>query len=75
MKIKKKSFFLVIAFHNFSSDCPLQIWPLKTYNKDISKTITASRLRFGQLIVDCESIKNLSLDYLSLCRYAPFKGS
>ena len=32
------------------SFCPFQIWPLKTCNKDISKLITASRLKLGQLI-------------------------
>ena len=31
---------------------PLQIWPLKTCNKDISKTITASSLKLSQLIED-----------------------
>ena len=34
------------------SYCPLQIWPLKTCNKDISKILTASSLKLGQLIED-----------------------
>ena len=34
--------------------CPLQIRPLKTCNKDISKTITASSLKLGQLVEDDE---------------------
>ena len=38
----------------FSSYCPLQIWTLKTCNKDIAKTIPASGLKFGQLIEDDE---------------------
>ena len=42
----EKSYFI------FSSNCPLQIWPLKNGNKDISKTITASSLKLGQLIED-----------------------
>ena len=37
-----------------SSYCPLQIWTLKTCNEDISKTIIASSLKFGQLIDDDE---------------------
>ena len=47
-------FFPVIALCIFSSYCPLQIWTSKTFNKDISKTITASSLRFGQLKEDGE---------------------
>ena len=38
----------------FFSYCPLQIWPLKTCNKDISKTVIASSLKPGQLIEDDE---------------------
>ena len=47
--------YLVIIKENvvfFSSYCPLQILTSKTCNKDISKTIIARRLRFGQLIED-----------------------
>ena len=68
-------FFELLPFTFLSSDCPLEILSSKTYNKDISKSITASSLRFGQLIEDCELIKNISLDYLPLWSYAPFKGS
>ena len=50
MKIKKK----VILF--FSNYLPLQIWTLKICNHDISKTITASSLKLGQLIDDDEEI-------------------
>ena len=53
-EIYKKEAFLVIAFYIFPSDCPMQIWSFRTYNKDIFKTITASSLIFGQLIEDCE---------------------
>ena len=38
----------------FSSYCPLQILALKTCNQDISKTITASSFKLGQLIEDNE---------------------
>ena len=48
MKIKKK----VIIF--FSNYLPLQIWTLKICIHDISKTITARSLNFGQLIEDDE---------------------
>ena len=34
----------------FSRNSPLQIWTSKVCYKDISKTITASSLRFGNLI-------------------------
>ena len=44
MKILKK----VILF--FSSYCLLQILAWKTCNQDISKTITASSIKLGQLI-------------------------
>ena len=33
----------------FLNSCPLQIWTLKTSNKDMSKTIKACSLRFCQL--------------------------
>ena len=46
------NFLKVILF--FLSYCPLQIWPLKTCNKDTSKNITASSLKPGQLIEDDE---------------------
>ena len=46
MKILKK----VILF--FSNYLPLQIWTLKIYNHDISKTITARSFKLGQLIED-----------------------
>ena len=36
----------------FSSYCPLQILALKTCNQGISKTITASSFKLGQLIED-----------------------
>ena len=42
----------VIIF--FSNYLPLQIWTLKVCNHDISKTITARSLKFGQLIEDDE---------------------
>ena len=48
VKIKKK----VILF--FSNCLPLQIWTLKIYNHDISKTITARSFKLGQLIKDDE---------------------
>ena len=48
VKIKKKVILL------FSSYCPLQIWTLKTCNEDISKTVIASGLKFGQLIEEYE---------------------
>ena len=44
----------VILF--FSNYLPLQIWPLKICNHDISKTITARSFKFGQLIEDDEKI-------------------
>ena len=47
MKIRKK----VVVFSNY---LPLQIWTLKICNHDISKTITAISLKFGQLIEDDE---------------------
>ena len=50
MKIKKK----VISL--FSNYLPLQIWTLKICNHDISKTITASSFKLGQLIEDDEQI-------------------
>ena len=48
MKIKEK----VILF--FSNNLPLQIWTLKMYNYDISKSITARSFKLGQLIEDDE---------------------
>ena len=36
------------------SYCPLQMWALKTCNKDISKIIKAISFNRGQLIEDCE---------------------
>ena len=61
MKFKKRffccCFFGLLPFTFFSSDCPLQILSSKTYNRDILKTITASCLRFGQMIEDYELIK------------------
>ena len=48
MKIRKK----VVLF--FSNYLPLQIWTLKIYNHDISKTITAMSFKLGQLIEDDE---------------------
>ena len=44
----------VISF--FPNYCPLQIWILKIYNKDISKTIIAVSLKLDQLIKDDEQI-------------------
>ena len=43
-------FFSSYSSMHFSSNCPLQIWTSNICIKDISKTITASSLRFGQLI-------------------------
>ena len=40
----------------FSNYLPLQIWTLKFYNHDISKTITARSFKIGQLIEDDEEI-------------------
>ena len=50
MKIKKK----VILF--FSNYLPLQIWTLKIYNHDISKSSTVRSFNLGQLIEDDEEI-------------------
>ena len=50
MKIRKK----VILF--FSNYHPLQIWTLKIFNHDISKTITARSFKLGQLIENDEQI-------------------
>ena len=44
-----KKFFFSNCSLQFSSNSPLQIWTSKICNKDISKTITASSLRFGHL--------------------------
>ena len=38
----------------FSNYLPLQIWTLKIYNHDISKTITARSFKLYQLIEDDE---------------------
>ena len=50
-KIKKNSyvFFNLSPFAFLRDIAFLQIWTSKTCNKYISKTITASSLRFGQL--------------------------
>ena len=48
MKIKEK----VTLF--FSNYLPLQIWTLKIFNHDISKTITARSFKLGQQIEDDE---------------------
>ena len=48
MKIEKK---VILFFLNF---LPLQIWTLKIFNHDISKTITARSFKLGQLIEDDE---------------------
>ena len=50
MKIKKKLYYF------YSKYLPLQIWTLKICNHDISKTITASSFKLGQLIEDDEEI-------------------
>ena len=50
MKIYKK----VISF--LSNYLSLQIWTLNICNHDISKTITASSFKLGQLIEDDEEI-------------------
>ena len=44
----------VILF--FSKYLPLQIWTLKIFIRDISKTITARSFKLGQLIEDDEEI-------------------
>ena len=55
VKVFKKKFpFWVFAFYIFLSDCPLQIGSSKTYYNDISKMVTASSLRFGQLTENCK---------------------
>ena len=41
-------------FYFFSNYLPLQIWTLKIYNHDISKTITARSFKLYQLIEDDE---------------------
>ena len=48
MKILEKVFFFFLSY------CALQILVLKTCNQDISKTITASSFKLGQLIEDNE---------------------
>ena len=40
----------------FSNNLPLQIWTVKICNHDISKTITATSFKLGQLIEDDEEI-------------------
>ena len=45
MKIEK-------GYFSFLSYCPLQILALKTCIQDISKTITASSFKLGELIED-----------------------
>ena len=50
MKISKKEFYF------FSNYLPLQIWTLEICIYDISKTITARRVKLGQLIEDDEEI-------------------
>ena len=47
---KKVIIYFSYCSLQFSSNCPLQIWTSKIFNKDISKTITDSSLRFGHLI-------------------------
>ena len=49
-----KGFKKVVLF--FSNYLPLQIWTLTICNHDISKTITARRLKLGQLVEDDEQI-------------------
>ena len=56
-----KNIYFILFFSSycplhFLSYCPLQIWTSKNFNKDVSKTVTASSLRFGQLIEDGVSI-------------------
>ena len=46
----KKSYFIFLNY------LPLQIWTLKICNHGISKTITASSFKLGQLIEDDEEI-------------------
>ena len=48
MKNKKKLLYF------FSNNLPLQIWTVKFYNHDISKSITARSFKLGQLIEDDE---------------------
>ena len=58
MKIAKKvtiSFFSYCSLQ-FSRNSPLRIWTSKVCYKDISKTVTASSLRFGHLIEVGEKI-------------------
>ena len=50
MKILKK---VILFFWNY---LPLQIWTLKIFNHDISKTITARVFKLGQLIEDDEAL-------------------
>ena len=46
----KKSYLIFLNY------LPLQIWTLKICNHGISKTITASSFKLGQLIEDDEEI-------------------
>ena len=50
MKIKKRDIL------SFSNNLSLQIWTLKIYNHDSSKTITARSFKLCQLIEDDEEI-------------------
>ena len=52
MEIKKK--IKLVLFNFYSSYCPLQIWTLKYFNLDISKSITARSLKLDQLIEEDE---------------------
>ena len=44
----------IVIIKLFWSYCPLQIWPLKTCNPDISKIILARSFKFVQQIQDGE---------------------
>ena len=51
MKILKK---VIMIFFNY---LPLQIWTLKIFNHDISKTITAKSFKLGQLIEEDQLVQ------------------
>ena len=68
---KKKLFYL------FSNYLLSQIWTLKIYNHDISKTITARSFKLDQLIEDDEKInwsesKNKKKDIIFIFKSSPF---
>ena len=45
------------SFYFLGSYCPLQVWTLKTRNKDVLKTALVSSFKLGQLMEDDEYLK------------------